>query len=387
MLSRRELSRTMTVVKPSEQRGKTLAVDSPRFTKNAVTRTTMEASFLVDGLGLDPSLFESAFESPIHHLPPELLSHVFSFDDHTSNTFPTSFAWTAAHVCSHWRQVALSTPRLWSTIALDLSSFHVYRHRLNNRLQFLDTCLERSKCVPLDFIVALPFPRIDLGVCKAVFERLCLHTRRWRRAFFFAPTDVLAPWMHLIKHNTPILQSLGFGSIIRDIGSVDLLQSIVADTGVPRLTLTSGLPEAFAASHMPWHQITSLKLICCILETLPAILSRLPNLMELEFEGILSPWLLPFTHAIELPNISTLGVSGYLHQMAHLLPMLDTPALVDLSVTLFKAPQATMVDNAAGVRAVRNFVKGAKSIKQLKVKYMDQAIIDTPWEHAIRSIL
>lgn len=383
MLSRSGSTCTITVTKRSEQRGKVITVDPRRYTKATVTRTTLETSFLVDGLGLDPSLFES----PIHRLPPELLNHVFSFDDCTADTFPTPFAWTVAHVCGYWRRVALNTPRLWSTIVLDLSSFHVFRHRLNSRLQLLDTYLVLSKSAPLDFVIALPSPRLDMGVCNSVLKRLCFHARRWRRAFFFTPTDVLMPWIHLIQGNTPNLQSLGIGSITKDIGSVMHLESIVVQTGVRRLALTPGLPEAFAASDMPWQQITSLKVICCNLETLPVILNRLPNLTELEFEGNMSPGALNPGHAIKLPNVLILRISGYLHQMAQLLPMLCSPAVVDLSIVLFRAPYANVVDNAAGVRAVKSFVSGAKKIKRPQVKFMDQGITDTVWDHAIRYIL
>ena len=126
--------------------------------------TSMEVPFLIDGLGLDSDLFDS----PIHCLPQELLSDIFLLCDHTSDTSPTSFAWTVAHVCSRWRQTAFNTPRLWSTIILDVSSLHVIKHRLDSRLQFLDTCLALSKTVPINFIVCLPFPWLQQTDRKSV---------------------------------------------------------------------------------------------------------------------------------------------------------------------------------------------------------------------------
>jgi len=345
----------------------------------------MEVSFLIDGLGLDSDLFDSL----IHRLPPELLSNIFLLYDHTSGTFPTSFAWTVAHVCSRWRQIAFNTPRLWSTIILDVSSLHVIRHRLDSRLQFLDTCLALSKSVPIDFIVCLPFPWLQqTAVPEAVLGRLCLHTRRWRQAFFFSSMDVLTPWAHVIRCNTPILQSLGFSSLNGDVGSARLPQYIFAETGVSRLALTSCSSEAVVKTALPWWQISSLKLICCRPDTLPAVLDQFPNLVELEFEGELSVTRALYSgHMIELPNLLTLRVSGYLHQITSLLHFIHVPSLVDLSFTLFRASHSTLIDNAAGVSAVRQFISKAKKVKRLRVKYINHNIKDTIWDYAIRYIL
>jgi len=354
----------------------------PNKNKNTGVRTPMETPLLVNGLGLDPSLFDS----PIHRLPPELLGNIFSFYDHTFDTLPTSFAWAVAHVCNRWRQIALNTPRLWSKIVLDVSSLHVIRHQFNSRLQFLDTCLALSKPIPIDFVIGLPFPWLQQGVVsEAVLGRLCLHTQRWRQAFFFTPMDVLTPWTHMIRCSTPILQSLGFGSIN---GPVRLLQDVFAQSGVSKLTLTSCSPEAMTEMTMPWRQIISLKLICCRPDTLPAVLNQFPNLLELEFEGELTVTRALYSeNTIELPNLLTLRVSGYLHQITYLLRCIYAPDLVDLSFTLFKASHSTLVDSAAGVSAVRQFISKAKKVKRPRVKYMNHNIENTVWDYAIRNIL
>jgi len=345
----------------------------------------MEVPFLIDGLGLDSNLFDS----PIHCLPPELLSNIFLFYNHTSNTSPTSFSWTVAHVCSRWRQIAFNTPKLWSTIILDVSSLHVIKHRLDNRLQFLDTCLALSKTVPIDFIVCLPFPWLQHTVVpEAVLGRLCLHTWRWRRAFFFSSMDVLTPWAHMIRCNTPILQSLGFIPSNGDAGSARLPQYIFAESGVSKLALTSCSPEAVVEMTMPWRQISSLKLICCRLDTLPAVLNKFPNLVELEFEGELSVTRALYSgHTIELPNLLTLRISGHLHQIPSLLHFIHAPSLVDLSFTLFKASHSTLLNNAHGASAVRQFISKAKKVKRPRVEYTGHNIKDTVWDHAIRYIL
>ena len=53
-----------------------------------------------------------AYMSPIRRLPNELLRHIFimNFDE-----YPCC-AWILSSVCSQWRRLALSMPRLWSKV-------------------------------------------------------------------------------------------------------------------------------------------------------------------------------------------------------------------------------------------------------------------------------
>ncbi len=53
-----------------------------------------------------------AYMSPIRRLPNELLRHIFimNFDE-----YPCC-AWILSSVCSRWRRLALSMPRLWSKV-------------------------------------------------------------------------------------------------------------------------------------------------------------------------------------------------------------------------------------------------------------------------------
>jgi F-box-like len=53
-----------------------------------------------------------AYMSPIRRLPSELLRHIFmmNFDEHPC------CAWILSSVCSQWRRMALSMPKLWSKV-------------------------------------------------------------------------------------------------------------------------------------------------------------------------------------------------------------------------------------------------------------------------------
>ncbi|KAH7924933.1 hypothetical protein BV22DRAFT_1012275 [Leucogyrophana mollusca] len=60
-------------------------------------------------------LHTKAYISPIRRLPNELLRHIFmfNFEEHAC------CAWILAAVCSLWRRLALSVPKLWSKIRLN----------------------------------------------------------------------------------------------------------------------------------------------------------------------------------------------------------------------------------------------------------------------------
>ncbi|KAK0479845.1 hypothetical protein EDD18DRAFT_1364106 [Armillaria luteobubalina] len=62
--------------------------------------------------------------SPSRRLPTELLTDIFircsSLHDRSDSPLdPSAFPWTLSHVCRKWRDVAIATPELWSSICLN----------------------------------------------------------------------------------------------------------------------------------------------------------------------------------------------------------------------------------------------------------------------------
>ncbi|KAJ7504902.1 hypothetical protein B0H11DRAFT_2343264 [Mycena galericulata] len=79
--------------------------------------------------------------------------------------------WTLAHVCRHWRDVAVSIPKLWTGIAF--SSLFSERHEL----RLLNAQLRRSQHEPLDVIIGLDRASTFFDVA---LQRLSQHCGRWR---------------------------------------------------------------------------------------------------------------------------------------------------------------------------------------------------------------
>jgi hypothetical protein len=75
--------------------------------KCAISEMQRERSLLEDKLS-----HTMAYIAPIRRLPNELIRHIFmfNFDD-----YPCC-AWVLAAVCSLWRRLSLSMPKLWSKV-------------------------------------------------------------------------------------------------------------------------------------------------------------------------------------------------------------------------------------------------------------------------------
>lgn len=94
--------------------------------------------------------------------------------------------WTLMHICRHWRQVALDTPRLWSHIKFDLGFNKGYlyrkvtRQRQMKRFYLASEWLELSKQAPLTIFLRLNYAGFlpdlhpDLEETIERWEYLCI---------------------------------------------------------------------------------------------------------------------------------------------------------------------------------------------------------------------
>ncbi|KAI0324425.1 hypothetical protein GY45DRAFT_1331553 [Cubamyces sp. BRFM 1775] len=122
--------------------------------------------------------------SPIHSLPVELLTRIFQLGvdsdpipDEQIRGEPT-FEVLVSHVCRYWRQIALHTPHLWTTIHFrtraHMSRGEVYLSR-NGRLPidiYVDTCSEDDYQLRKDLLFR--------GEFLPVFDVVLPHIDRWR---------------------------------------------------------------------------------------------------------------------------------------------------------------------------------------------------------------
>ncbi|KAK0479829.1 hypothetical protein EDD18DRAFT_1440537 [Armillaria luteobubalina] len=120
--------------------------------------------------------------SPSRRLSPELLTEIFircssSYIEYDSPLDPRALPWTVSHVCRKWREVAIGTPEIWSSIRLNF----VHDRFLNGRraLQasfMLGVVLDRARPCNLDVTIV---PNGDISTHPA-YAVLLPSVRYWK---------------------------------------------------------------------------------------------------------------------------------------------------------------------------------------------------------------
>ena len=120
--------------------------------------------------------------SPVRFLPPELLGEIFryclpqDYDEagaHKAVMLPS-------HVCKRWRDVAFSTPALWTTTVL-----HVTDETLESRAALVTAWLSRSGSLPLSFTLT------GRGNVLPILDFLLQHCARWKYINLSVPLEML----------------------------------------------------------------------------------------------------------------------------------------------------------------------------------------------------
>lgn len=141
----------------------------------------------------------------INSLPPEILSDIFLHLRQIRRYRQLlPFQVSTSHVCRRWRQIAISTPQLWSTIT-------VFSTR---SLPCVDEWLRRSGAAPLgvrlDLYSADYRGQVDVVWIKETLARIASNVHRLRNLFIFAYREVNAYHiLQLFEHaDAPLLERL-----------------------------------------------------------------------------------------------------------------------------------------------------------------------------------
>ncbi|KAJ8088233.1 hypothetical protein PM082_022305 [Marasmius tenuissimus] len=123
--------------------------------------------------------------SPFSRVPVELLQHIFSLSTDVKITIgkriesmPT--ATVLSLVCRHWRDVALGSPTLWSTLEFNIDTCSKNGRNGDRALAITEGLLKKSHREPL----AISFkgdPDVNYSATSdfRFLEALCLHLYRW----------------------------------------------------------------------------------------------------------------------------------------------------------------------------------------------------------------
>ncbi|KAF9449224.1 hypothetical protein P691DRAFT_774823 [Macrolepiota fuliginosa MF-IS2] len=142
--------------------------------------------------------------------PTELLSEIFlHLIASPSTSSPTTIntichPLLVSHVCTHWRTAALTTPRLWARLFIQLSL-----SKAESQASLIRTWMERSGGCPLTVYVFWEEP--PFAPSHPALDCLVQHSARWKAMFFFLPFDAFRKFGKIVG-KVPLLTELSLGT-------------------------------------------------------------------------------------------------------------------------------------------------------------------------------
>ncbi|KAJ7633377.1 hypothetical protein DFH06DRAFT_1479633 [Mycena polygramma] len=221
--------------------------------QDAISRLISERTALAAHLDACRSVF-----APVRRLPIELLAEIFQMGVSSTKDDKPLFTTTPgqeldrlakrsllklSQVSPLWHEVAIGTPRLWTTIVINTSQWRQpSSHRLLSLLRF---SLEQSRDSPLKIRVC---GKIEDPGLRFALELLSQHARRWQDVHFGINDGI----QHLAraKGNLPFLKTVGYSTTLEDI---DIFEVAPVLTEV----IFYGRPQSIGK--LPWRQINRFK--------------------------------------------------------------------------------------------------------------------------------
>ncbi|KAF8208541.1 hypothetical protein K438DRAFT_276654 [Mycena galopus ATCC 62051] len=214
----------------------------------------------------------SSIISPIHALPVELLAEIFKLTIRDPTHIKDAFR--VSQVCVDWRQIAQTTPRLWTEpIRVDLRT---RSHDLDQvYADGLKAWLTRSTPLP----VPISFIPLYTNISSRVLEVVLALAPRWRSLqvagageFLGDDSTPLSLVSQLARSSLDCLEELDLGQFDEDIDP----SSIISFATIPRLRKLS--MDIHPQILVPWAQLTDLTLGYASPDIVINTLAQCPNL-------------------------------------------------------------------------------------------------------------
>lgn len=288
---------------------------------------------VIDQLSQDRSALDSylmdhrALLSPARRMPPEVVTEIFmrcledGSDPHSSSS-KNRIPLLLSQICRAWRSVALSTPRLWSSLATTFTESNQM-----SKAALTEIWLSRSGACPL----TLSMLSSEDVFNQIVMDMIIPYSRRWKSVDLRLPKSVLGLLNKLPKDSLPLLESLTLRFSPENRHISERRQRITIFESAPRLrrvTLESTLSSLWITPTLPWSQLTHFT------STVPGavrdfihVMHRCINLEKCHItpSSMVENYIGP---PIRLPSLWSLSTNGYLWNFLYNLTL---PALRDFT--------------------------------------------------------
>ncbi|KAJ7633191.1 hypothetical protein FB45DRAFT_1058154 [Roridomyces roridus] len=214
------------------------------------------------------------YKYPILALPAEITSEIFlqflpSYPERPSVVGPYSPS-LLLQICRRWRDVALATPTLWSTMELILESPQYHA----GQLDLLKVWLPRSGNCALSIQLECDMDDDEaLAIIGQYIEALLCHPSRWQ------DMEIVIPYEDLLRitGSMPLLRSLTIGPCNWGDGPDKPVPVLFTEAPALKNLVLSRKFNAYAMI-LPWAQITTLRAEALCLDEAVEILRQTATL-------------------------------------------------------------------------------------------------------------
>lgn len=213
-----------------------------------------------------------ALASPIRRLPTEILSSIFTTIPRDQPFDMSNSPMLLTRICSRWRDVAISTPRMWNYI-----DFYV-DEQLNTKpftITMWKVWLSRSGSCPLHIKVSFQPPKTSHFPYRPIVDMLASCSRRWRQIFFRIPFSL--GHFSAVKGSIPILKVF---TVLLTSTSVELRTLAILEDAPNLSSLSIESASLVLTPHqLPWAQLTWFCGVDLLIESHISILRYCRNLV------------------------------------------------------------------------------------------------------------
>ncbi|KAJ6465575.1 hypothetical protein DFH09DRAFT_529600 [Mycena vulgaris] len=215
-----------------------------------------------------------ALISPVRRLPLDIIQEIFlaCIPTHRNCVMSATEAPVLlGRICSSWRVISLSNPRLWSSLHITVPphlgnpDHMLYREKLLQRLETTKAWLSRSGECSLSISLRSPYQPEEPDIAPHVhliLQALLPFTSRWEHIKFTSRHSHLVTLSHLTAADVPALKSVAIDEITYG-RSTDVIQvdsfPLLGGSGISSISL-KGTSFDFLKLPLRWNSLTDLSL-------------------------------------------------------------------------------------------------------------------------------